>query len=314
MQQLKRVLMLSLVLLISTPLFAQNQKRIQNFIISVWPEYDHPGVLVIFNGEVPASALPLQVEYPVPDRAKFALVAGSTDTTANKVIPVPIQDTDNGKVISFTAVNPSFHVEFYFNPFNTDEAHRQYDYTFKSNLPIDSLIVDYQQPMASENFKPGVQTDHQLQDSHGITYFRKHYNNVKAGQSIAIKAEYDNPSGNLTNDMLQQQLGQSGGTMGGGMSGEGGGSQVQMQSPTNNNSIWILGIVIVLVLIVLYFVTQSRGKTPREDTPASPEQAIPPEEEKVGGTDADAKFCINCGASLPKDAKFCTKCGAEQPE
>jgi len=307
--------MLSLVLLISTPLFAQNQKRIQNFIISVWPEYDHPGVLVIFNGEVPASELPLQVEYPVPDRAKFALVAGSTDTTANNVIPVPIQDTDHGKVISFTAVNPSYHVEFYFNPFNTDESHRQYDYTFKSNLPIDSLIVDYQQPMASENFKPGVETDHQMQDSHGITYFRKHYNNVKAGQSIAVKAEYDNPSGSLTNDMLQQQLGQSGGNMGNGMpGGNEGGSQVQMQSPTNNNSIWILGIVIVLVLIVLYFVTQSRGKTPREETPASLEQAIPPEEEKVGGTDADAKFCINCGASIPKDAKFCTKCGAEQPE
>ncbi len=315
MQQLKRLFAISFIVIIAMPLFAQNQKRIQNFIISVWPEYDHPGVLVIFNGDVPASELPISVEYPVPEDAKFALVAGSTDSTANKVIPVQIQDTDHGKVIAFNAVHPSFHVEFYFNPFGTDKTHRQYDYTFTSNLPIDSMIVDYQEPMASENFKPDVETDHKLQDSHGITYYRKHYLNVKAGQPIEVKAEYDNPTGEMTNDLLQKKLGQSGGNGSGGMTGSGGeGSQVKMQSPTNKNSFWILIIIIALVLVVLYFVTQSKGRTPREETPASPEQATPSEEDQVATTEVDHKFCTTCGHAIPQDAKFCTKCGAEQPE
>lgn len=309
MLHLKRLFLMIILVTFSVSLHAQT--HIQNFIVSIWPEYDHPGVLVILNGEVPESALPLDVSFPVPERARFALVAGSTDTTANSVIPVPIQDTPEGKSVSFQAVHPSFHVEFYFNPFEQDGNHRSYEYTFKSNLPIDSLIVDLQQPMTAENFTPGIQVDHQMEDSHGITYYRAHYNDVKAEQPIKISAEYDNPTGQLTNDLLQQQLGQSGGS---GMGGQMGQTTPSTQKPGNKNSFWILLIVVILVLGVLYFVTQSKGKTPREETTSTPEQTLPRDEEKRESPTGETKYCIDCGEQIPGIAKFCTKCGASQPD
>jgi len=309
MLRLKRLFLLAVLTMSGISLHAQT--HIQDFIVSIWPEYDHPGVLVILNGEVPESALPLDVSFPVPDRSRFALVAGSTDTTANSVIPVPIQDTPEGKTVAFQAVHPSFHVEFYFNPFEEGNDHRSYEYTFRSNLPIDSLIVDLQQPMTAENFTPGFPTDHQMQDSHGIVYYRSHFTNLKADQPVEISAEYDNPTGQLTNDLLQQQLGQSGGN---GMGGQMGQTAPAGKTPGKQNSFWILAIVVVLVLGVLYFVTQSKGKTPREETAAMLEHSFPVEDKKPAKSSGEHKFCIECGERLPGQAKFCTKCGASQPE
>ncbi|MCF7802732.1 MAG: zinc ribbon domain-containing protein [Candidatus Marinimicrobia bacterium] len=309
-----KTLTLALALLVANMGFAQ--APIQNFLISVWPEYDHPGVLVIFNGEVNEADLPMEVSFPIPEQSRFALVAGSTDTTANSMIPVPIEDGENGKQITFSAVKPSFHVEFYYNPFQEGNAHRHYSYDFATNHPIDSLIVDLQQPLAAQNFQPEIQTDHQMEDSHGIKYHRAHYMGVAAGEQVHIEAHYDNPQGEMTNNLLQSQMGEGGGQMGGGM--QGGTGQASGRSGESNNSLWIIIGLVLVILAVLYYVTTSgKERTPREESAAVPEQGGEPQSVEPADkqqASGDTRYCIHCGSQIPAKANFCTKCGKKQGE
>ena len=306
---LRKIFTMSAVLLFATTLAAQ--PTIEKFIISVWPEYDHPGVLVIFNAQLGEEDIPAEVRFPVPERSRFALVAGSTDTTANRMIPIPIQDAETGKEIQFTAVQPSFHVEFYFNPFPESGAHRHYQYDFTSNLPIDSLLIDLQQPMAAENFSAEVPVDRRMEDSHGLIYHRRQISSLPAGESIHIEAHYDNPSGQMTNNLLQNQMGgsqQMGGTMPPGQGQDGGGT---------SRNFWILGLVGVLVVGVLFYVSRS-GKGPSESTEQPESNGVEKREESSpegdGTPKGDVKYCIYCGTKLQSSARFCTNCGKEQSE
>jgi|GEM_PF-482433 len=310
MRTIRNVSLLVFVLVFTN--FGLAQTHVPNFLISVWPEYDHPGVLVIFNGELNEADVPAEIAFPVPERSRFALVAGSTDTTANTMIPVPIEEGETGKQVSFTAVHPSFHVEFYFNPFAQGEAHRHYSYDFVPQFSIDSLIVDLQEPLPAQNFRPEIPVDHQMQDSHGIKYYRSHYNKVAPGDTIHIEAHYENPEGKMTNDLVQTQMGAGNGRMGDGMP-EGGGTSGSDQSSSNN--IWIILVIGLIIIVVIYFVTQSgSGKTPREETAAVPEQTEPGATEHLSREDdtGNMKFCIHCGEQIPVEANFCTQCGKSQ--
>jgi len=303
MQLVKRTLLLvSVILFFSAAL--QAQPAIKNFTISVWPEYDHPGVLVIFNGRMDVQDIPTEVIFPVPDRSRFALVAGSTDTTANRMIPIPIQDSANGKEIRFSVVQPEFHVEFYYNPFEEGSTHRHYAYDFTSNLGIDSLIVLLQQPITAQSFQAQIPVEQQLQDNHGIIYYQTRYDHVAPGKSIHMEAQYENPQGQLTTDVLQAQMGGS---------QEATGSNQDQRSGTRGPSIWLMFVIVALVAGALFFITKSRAKPVSESAGSAGVSTT--DTTDAGETQPESpgqQFCIHCGESIPKGAKFCTKCGRPQ--
>jgi len=304
MQLFKRSLVVgALLVLFSAAL--QAQPTIQNFTISVWPEYDHPGVLVIFNGRMDATDLPTAAVFPVPERARFALVAGSTDTTANRMIPIEIQDGTTGKEIRFPVVQPEFHVEFYFNPFQEGSAHRHYAYDFTSNLAIDSLIVLLQQPMTAQGFEAEIPVDQQLQDNHGIIYYQSRYENIIPGKSIHVEAQYENPQGQLTTEVLQSQMG--------GTQGTNGGNPEQAAGGSSGPSIWLMFVVVALVAGALFFITKSRSKPAAEAAGgAGTDASGTADTEQSPAEQSGQQFCIHCGEAIPKGAKFCTQCGKSQ--
>ena len=287
---------------------AWGQATVERFLISVWPEYDHPGVLVIFNGEVDEEQLPLEMNYSIPENSRFALVVGTTDTT-DRPQPIPIADAGSGKQITFNLIQPEFNVTFYYNPFQTGNTHRHYGYDFVSSIAIDTLLIDLQVPLMAEGFAPEMPVDQQLQDSHGISYHRANRTNVAAGDTVHIEAHYENPEGQLTSNLMQQQMGGQGGQMGGMQQTQSGGGQ------SSGNTFWLIAAIAVILIGVLYYLTQGRSSpTPREESPASPEQADPGAaavKSQASGA-AGTKFCIHCGGKIPADAKFCTSCGEKQ--
>ncbi len=234
----------------------------------------------------------------------YALVAGSTDTTENQMIPIPIQDGPQGKEISFTAVHPVFHVEFYFNPFQANNAHRHYFYDFTSNLPIDSLVILLQEPLTSQQFAAEISIDQRLQDNHGIIYHQKQYTGVAAGDTVHVEAHYENPEGTMTTDVLQSQMAGSGQQGTGIASTTSGGGGV--------SSLWIVLIAVGLVAGVLYFVTQSKPKQESVAEEAPEQKQAKPMAAGKQSKKSDTQFCIHCGETIPRAAKFCTKCGKSQ--
>ncbi len=298
---MRTILLAAAALVITGQIHAQ--PTINHFTLSVWPEYDHPGVLVVFNGQFDESEIPADVAFPIPERARHALVAGSTDTTQNQMIPVPLRDSQTGKEIRFTVVHPVFHVEFYYNPFQTNTAHRHYTYDFASTLGIDSLIVLLQQPLPARNFSAEIPIDRRLQDNHGIIYHQKRYAGVEAGDTVHVEAHYDNSEGNLTTDVLQAQMG---------------GGQQSASIPPNQSgeshgpSLWLLIVVVGLVGGVLYFVMQSKTSDATEKSSANPETAADEQHTQTEASTHATKYCVHCGAPVPEDARFCTKCGESQ--
>jgi membrane protease subunit (stomatin/prohibitin family) len=56
---------------------------------------------------------------------------------------------------------------------------------------------------------------------------------------------------------------------------------------------------------------------PQQPPPQAPPPPVAPVVAAAAGAAAiagETKFCMNCGAKVPKPAKFCTECGFKQPD
>lgn len=59
-------------------LHASEESPFSDFVVGIWPEYDHPGVLVIYTGTVKSDHLPLHFEALVPYEIDRALAVGQS--------------------------------------------------------------------------------------------------------------------------------------------------------------------------------------------------------------------------------------------
>ena len=106
----------------------------ENFVVAVWPEYDHPGVLVICTGTVKSDRLPLTLEVRVPDETTVVMAVGQSDTVSD-LSPVDLVQRAGGQWVDLTVVRNSFQLEYYFNPFTASEKSPSEDHTATQSTP-----------------------------------------------------------------------------------------------------------------------------------------------------------------------------------
>lgn len=259
---------------------------INDLIFSLWPEYDHPGVLVLFSGKVDSADLPQKFEFLVPDQANRVLATGISDTS-DQLLPVPIETRGSEKWVSVNIIRNSFQIEFYYNPFDDDHS-RQVEYELKLGMEIPEFLLAIQKPFGSENFTLGESDMESFQDQHGMTFYRKQLPGLSANTSRTIDFQYENHTGETSIQQLQKMLsGQSP------MMGE------QMPPATSAKRHRLPGaepiIIIIAVAVIVGFLfyrqnqLQNRGPS-------------------KGGNN---KFCTKCGQPLQSRDKFCANCGTK---
>lgn len=294
--------LLTTVALIAPPAMGESDETltIKTMRVSLWPEYDDPRVLVMYQGEFYNEAIfPQPVAFPVPLGSEMNQVCALQPPDNSHLCQLYETLTESDSLsISYTLPIPTYYLEYYWDGI-TGQPEKSFAFQYVSPYAIDTLEIEVQQPLKATGFELVPQYASATSDSQGLKYFHYVFKDVKPGQVINIDASYaksdDEPS------------------ISGGQISEAGGS---------NGYIWIgIGAAIVAIAggFILFrrkpVVTRAQSRRTakleakravahRTQRPAAPVPSLPAPGTKV-------LFCSQCGAKLTADAAFCHLCGAK---
>jgi hypothetical protein len=275
---------------------------ISDATLQLWPEYDDPGLLVIYSGEFTGTLqFPLEVAFPVPKDARG--IQATFRETDGQLMNQQWQIADGNLV--YTLPGPGFHIEYYLDRQPSGDQ-REVNYTFETPYAVDTLNIRAQHPARATEFSLTPTPDSSVVGDDGLTYSLLTKADSRPGDKIGFTIRYKKSDQGLTRppsttaqvtpapqpDAPQEAASESGITswlpyllIGIGAVG-----------PLGANLYWILRVHVPAT-------AEPATKDPRARRPASP--AI---SSKSG--DEGRIFCTKCGRQFGADDKFCAKCGA----
>jgi len=286
---MRKIVILGL-LLCTTGLLNGQSDIFDEFVFSLWPEYDRPGILVIISGKVNDGHLPKILEFRVPGETEKVLTTGIIDTLGT-LKSVPIENRGPEKWVSLNLTNSNFHIEFYYNPF-TDDHVRQVTYDLQFGHAIPKYMFAIQKPIMAENYTLPESDMESFQDQHGITFYRKLMPPLPANELYQVVFSYENHTGETSIDQLRKMMADQG--PGGGMPG-----MPPLASLADKRHRMpliepLVTLALVAVVIGFLFYRQKRG------------ESVPQKSDSIKG-----RFCPKCGQTIKPDDKFCANCGTK---
>lgn len=299
-RRVSRILILLVVFVLGLaylpgPAAAEETPAFKRLKVSIWPEYDDPRVLVIWEGELADGvALPAKVSFLLPEGAEINSACAIDPSGKHNPATVERTAGENGDVASYTINEKATDIEFYFNPIEGTGA-REIAYSIRPLHTVESLQVEVQRPLRSTNFAVTPASTAVTSDQRGFQYHRYEYGRVDAGQTIDLLISYEKQ------DAVPSVSGQQGAANAAGTTGD-------LALPL---LLFGLGsIVLVLYLFLRNGNQPRRGKARKAASRAAPSA---PKGKKGAARPvaqpAGARFCTACGASLRPGAAFCPACG-----
>ncbi len=271
---------------------AENSDRISNLSISVWPEYDDPSVLVIYDGEfADKEGYPREVGFLIPSGAKVNATAyGDAKGEFYNTDPWKTQDAGNGWTrVLFTLPKPGFHVEFYYNPLQgaTDKT---MVFAYNSAQIADQVQLEIQQPLKAINFKTDPVAVLQTTRGHEFKYHVFQFSNVTAGQILRVQVSYTktDPNPSVTSISVP--------------------SDSTLNAASNPSSNLILPVGIGAAGLALGALGFFAWRARREGNEAVPQRRVRNRKKQQGA----AAFCHECGNALGSNDVFCSQCGTRR--
>ena len=315
-------LLLSLVLmsLLAGPVLAQSSTPLSNLTIRLWPEYDRPQLLVIFEGTVAESAaLPASLSFTLPADVQAPHAVAYLDETSGKLLTIKydIVEGSSGKVLSFASPGRQFQFEYYSDTMLTTNGNqRQLNFSFTASADIARLNLELQQPTAAQSFLSTPPPSTTQVESSGLTVAQYDAGHLAAGGSYSLQASYTRSSNapsvgvNIPSSPQVPPVEVGGGVL----------AAPGIWLRENLGLIFVAAGLLLLTGALIYWFWSRRAEvvvepprqapSPRKRPRAASRPARPPAEEQVG---AGAGYCHRCGAPFRDDeARFCYACGAER--
>jgi hypothetical protein len=274
--------------------FAQ-KAPFEEIVIGLWPEYDHPGVLVTIQIDILESELPYDIEITLPPGSRMALKKGLDENGEETMVQQDIIVVNDKTIMPIQLTQSHFYSQFYFNPFNESD-HRELKYEFSTNKLLDHYHVLIQKHLIGENFRTNLTDPEEFQNEYDIHFFRQHLDSLEPNENFTIELSYDNPSHRTTVDILKENFEQQDNTTNSESPSAQKNDNLVLQNQNVKKYTFLLFAVfgVVLIFIIWKFGKKGDKNIPQESKIAKEEQ-----------------FCKNCGSSILKDNKFCTSCGEE---
>jgi hypothetical protein len=286
------------------PASAQGDVRLKSLTVSLWPEYDQEGVLVIYRGVIADDvALPVTLRFRIPKEAgKPAATAGVDATGEFRYRSYQLADV--GDFIEVTYTNPyrEFQMEYYYNPLVMTDTQRSFAYQFQADYAVDDLTVEVKEPAGAQNLHLTPVATGTGTDFDNLPLQKYALGAFAAGQVFQFAAAYEKTDPRLTSEIL-------------GLTPPGTAQFEDVAQPGGSQNVVayiLLGAAGTLLLgAAVYAIAQSRRRQkPAAVRPAQgkpkPRRAAPPKAAPSG-----AGFCHQCGAKLKPGALFCANCGAK---
>ena len=297
-------------------LHAQAGIALSDMTVALWPEYDAPGVLVIYRGQLsPAAPLPVDVTFAIPAQAGKPSSTAGVDAQGNfRYRQYQMAQQGDQLLVTYSLPYRRFQFEYYFDPFAGQGAERAFEYTYRADYAVESFTLEVQEPAGAEEFATDPPADSVAAEAqfpvHTIQFGR-----LEAGQEVAVRVTYRKEDPRLAAEVLGLPTP----------------SSVQFEDAPGRAT-GLRGPIIALIagaavlaagVVGLALWTRSRRAAPmsrqarrraarqtgRAPKPAasrarSSRVADPPKQA--------AAYCHQCGRALKADELFCPACGTRR--
>lgn len=177
--------------------------------VQIWPEYDKPSALVIYNVSLPATVtLPASLTLRIPAAAgKPNAVAWQAADKALYEINYETSAGGDWVQIKFSTPAPDFRIEYYDPSLTRNGAKRSFTFRWPGDYAVDNLTLEIQQPANATgmSFTPSAGPG-QVSSTDGLTYYTLPAGKVNAGTTFELSMSYTKPDDTLTSPSQYQPV------------------------------------------------------------------------------------------------------------
>jgi hypothetical protein len=158
--------------------------------VSIWPEHDDPGVLVVYDGRfADDSRFPTTTTFFIP---KGAVINDACSLSPGgqhfcQLYEIVAGDTMDEVIVSLPFSN--FYLGFHTLPLDIESERRRVEYTIRANHPIAILEVDIEQPLRSMGFAISPSGGEPSEDN-GFNHFEYTLENISKGEERVFRIGY----------------------------------------------------------------------------------------------------------------------------
>lgn len=265
--------------------------RVGSLTVDVWPEFDDPRVLVIYDGRLAAGTeVPVDFSFIVPSDAQVHMAGGIAADGGHLHADFETRALDSGlKEVSYRLEVPRFYMEFYYDPL-TGAARRRFTYPVVSRFGIDSLLVRVQEPLRSEGFRVVPLAGEVVQDNRGLNYSVIRFGDVTPGTETPVTVSY------RKTDRRPSVAGAAPAT-------DPTADRESSPSPWDRARPWILGALAAgfFAMGVFKMISSGAGTTGSASDSPGPAGASAPT--------GPGRFCTECGHAAGSTDRYCGRCG-----
>ncbi|OGO65026.1 MAG: hypothetical protein A2030_02630 [Chloroflexi bacterium RBG_19FT_COMBO_50_10] len=279
---------------------AQGSLSLSSLEIQIWPEYDKPTVLVIYQLALsPTTAFPASVSIRIPT------TAGDPNAVAVRQVDGSLYTIDYTRqvsgewaMINFTATAAEIQLEYYDPGLTKEDASRHYQYVWLGDYAVSQLTIQVQQPAGATEMRISPSLGAGTTGSDNLTYYTQDIGAISAGQNIQITVDYQKSSDVLSAENLPVQPSAP---------------IPESTAPDLNVSTWlpwilgILGAGLIFGSIIWFW--QSGRQRPTQQSRRRRSRAEAFEPEINTSVEEDAIYCSQCGKRASSGDLFCRSCG-----
>jgi hypothetical protein len=296
---MRKLLALALILTLTAlilpqPSRAQNEVRLGALEVLLWPEYDRPDMLVIYQVTLQPDEVPAVLTFRIPTVADKPLVA--------------IRDEDDGNLyeadfttkagiewieVTFEVTSPHFQLEYYDPRLTKQGSSRIFEFTWPGDYTVVSASIIAQQPLEASQmqFTPGDVNSFTGVDN--LLYYAQQIGSLQKDQTYSFTLSYQKPSDALTFE--KQQVHPTG---------------ALPQSMWNRGLPWALA-VLALVLIAGGVFFYWRSGLPQAGEKKQRRRKVAAQVNSETPTEESGVFCHTCGRRAALSDVFCRSCGTK---
>ena len=288
------LLALLVVALIPATVFAQASVALEKLKVSLWPEYDRPGVLVIYRATLPADqTLPVELTFRLPAAAgEPSAVAYRQDDLNLITMPYQRQLVGDLAMVTFTTSVREVQLEYYDPALQVQGSDHNYVFTWPGDYAVEEFAAEVQQPAQATRLSVTPALGSGVLGSDGMTYFGAVLGSLTAGQPQSVELSYEKTGSGLSFERLQPV------------------EPIARPASLGERVLswpywsWALGALgaALLILAVVIFVRSRRADV--DDRPGRARH-------KPAAASGTRLYCHNCGAPAEAQAVFCSMCGTK---
>lgn len=262
--------------------------------IDIWPEYDDPRVLVIYDGVLEsASELPAELTFVVPADAQVHMAGGIAPEGGHLHADFDTRLRDDGLMeVSYAPRAPHLYMEFYYDPLSGDDD-RRFTYPVVAPFAVDSLLVRVQEPLRATAFELTPAAEGSMQDNRGLDYHVVRWADLAAGSVTPVTVSYR--KADRQPSVAQQQ------------------APTTSQDPqTSGPSSVPWGGVWSWILVTLaagFFAMGAFKLFSSSDSGTTGSAGDGPDPARASASTGPGRFCTECGHRAAATDRYCGHCG-----